>query len=239
MLKPIKLNKVSFLNRKEKWWFHAIRAINLFAYRFWWLILLLFILGITLFYLFCFKHKDQQCEQAKYALNATNNAIKNVSNCSECEPQAVIMDSIPKAPQENCRVHFSGLIMGGEAVDNNISKIYKEDFASEYVGGGFYKSNQKAFPKSVKTTFDGIAVDKGTRLIIYARKNFKGQVLLDIKGPAIINNVMWKDDSRYNHCNTEDFPAHLQVNYPQSVRKWSSSNMWEWSYGSCKIMCNE
>ena len=86
------MNKVSFLNRKEKWWFHAIRAINLFAYRFWWLILVLFILGIALFYLFCFKHKDQQCEQAKYALKATKSAITNSSNCATCNPP---QDAIP------------------------------------------------------------------------------------------------------------------------------------------------
>ena len=233
------MNKVSFLNRKEKWWFHAIRAINLFAYRFWWLILLLFILGIALFYLLCFKHKDQQCEQAKYALKATNNAIKNVANFCECESEAVIMDSIPKAPQENCRVHFSGAFMGANYKSNFISEIYKVDDYSEYVGSGFYPSNELAFPKAVNSTFDGIAIDKGTRLIIYSQKNFQGKVLLDIIGPAIINNVYHKNNNAVNYCNTEDFPAHLQVNYPQSVRKWSSSNMWKWSYGSCKIMCNE
>jgi hypothetical protein len=77
---------VTYLNRKEKWWFHKTRAMNLFAFRFWWLILLFFILCIILFYLFCWQKNYQSCEQAQYALNATKNAIKSSSNCGNCNP---------------------------------------------------------------------------------------------------------------------------------------------------------
>jgi hypothetical protein len=128
--------------------------------------------------------------------------------------------------------------MGGEYDDVGISKIYKTDHASEYVGSGEYKSNEEAFPKAVAQTFDGIAIDKGTRLVIYSEKNFKGSVVLDVTGPAIINNVMWKDDPRYSHCNTDTYSGELQRNYPQSVRKWSRTNMRPWSFGSCKITCD-
>jgi hypothetical protein len=171
-------------------------------------------------------------------------------NCCECtqdtisireeeEMDTLEIDSIPQPPKQNCRVHFSGLVMGGKYVHENISEIYKEDFASEYVGEGFYANNTSAFPKSVRTTFDGIAIDKGTQLIIYSQPNFKGSVLLDIKGPAIINNVKWKNDSRYNRCNTENYSSNLQSNFPQSVRYWSKSDMHDWSYGSCKIICRD
>ena len=144
----------------------------------------------------------------------------------------------PQAPQENCRVFFSGLIVGGQAVQSNISEVYVLDGSSEFVGAGEYPDNIKAFPNSVSTTFDGIAIDAKTRLIIYSKPNFQGQVLLDIDGPVIINNIKWKNDSRYNHCNTDIFPANLQNTYPQSVRRWSNSNMHDWSFGSCKIMCS-
>ena len=144
----------------------------------------------------------------------------------------------PQAPQENCRVFFSGLIVGGQAVQSNISEVYVLDGSSEFVGAGEYPDNTKAFPNSVSTTFDGIAIDAKTRLIIYSKPNFQGQVLLDIDGPVIINNIKWKNDSRYNHCNTDIFPANLQNTYPQSVRRWSNSNMHDWSFGSCKIMCS-
>jgi hypothetical protein len=233
------VKKVTYINRKEKWWFHATRSMNLFAFRFWWLVLLIFFLGLFVYYFFCFNQEVAQCEQYKKALSSSDNSIKKISNCCECEPEAAIMDSIPKAPQENCRVHFSGLFMGASYKSNFISEIYKVDDYSEYVGSGFYPNNELAFPKAVNSTFDGIAIDKGTRLIIYSQKNFQGKVLLDIIGPAIINNIHHKNNNDVNYCNTEDFPAHLQANYPQSVRKWSSTNMWEWSYGSCKIMCNE
>jgi hypothetical protein len=129
--------------------------------------------------------------------------------------------------------------MGGEYGEVGISKIYQEDNCSEYVGEGSYTSNERAFPKSVAKTFDGIAIDKGTRLIIYSKKNFQGRILLDITGPAIINNVLWKYDERYSHCNTDRYPGSLEQNYPRSVRYWSDSDMHPWSYGSCKIMCGD
>lgn len=233
------MKKVTYINRKEKWWFHAIRRINLFAFRFWWFALLIFTLGLVLFYFFCFNHESTQCEQFKRALSSSNNSIQKLSNCCESEREADMINSIPKAPHKNCRVHFSGLFMGANYKSNFISEIYKVDDCSEYVGSGYYPDNELAFPKAVQATFDGIAIDNGTRLIIYSQKNFQGEVLLDITGPAIVNNVHHKNNSAVNYCNTENFPPPLQANYPQSVRKWSSSNMWEWSYGSCKIMCDE
>lgn len=146
-------------------------------------------------------------------------------------------DSIPQKPREGCRAFFTGLVVGGEFQDGDISEIYKLDNYSEYVGEGDYPDNTKAFPKSVATTFDGIAIDKGTQVIIYSKKNFKGKILLDKTGPAVINNVLWKNDSRYSHCNTDTYKEPLQSNFPQSVREWSETNMQEWSYGSLKVIC--
>ena len=241
----------------KKWWVKTIRERNYFGFRYWWfnwavwsLACLLLLYGIF----FQTEIDNSTCLNRNNLLRRVFGIEKAIENCCSCNQERNntiikdsinqdlkrrIKDSIQKAPTQNCRVHFSGLLMGGAAVLNNISKIYQEDYASEYVGGGFYVSNEKAFPKSVAQTFDGIAIDRGTRLIIYSKKNFKGQVLLDIRGPAIINNVIWKDDGRYKQCNTEDFPSNLQSNFPQNVRIWSSSNMHEWSFGSCKIICDQ
>lgn len=82
----IELKRVTYVNRKEKWWFHATRGMNLFAYRFWWLVLLVFVALVTLFYFFCWQQKDELCEHAKYALAATNDAINTSSNCCSCAP---------------------------------------------------------------------------------------------------------------------------------------------------------
>jgi hypothetical protein len=187
------------------------------------------------------------CTQKESIDSLIVNIRRDLDQCCNCskevppppikEPTPPIVDTRPKAPVENCRVHFSGLIMGGKYEEVGISKIYQTDYASEYVGSGEYKSNKKAFPKAVARTFDGIAIDRGTRLIIYSKENFKGTVLLDVKGPAIINNGLYKDEPIYNHCNTDTYPSDLQRNYPQSVRKWSKTNMQTWSSGSCKITC--
>lgn len=85
------MKKVTYINRKEKWWFYATRRMNLFAFRFWWLVLLLFFLGLYLFYFFCSRDKDTNCEHYRMALNSTNRARENSSNCCNClPPQGVI-----------------------------------------------------------------------------------------------------------------------------------------------------
>ncbi len=241
----------------KKWWVKTIRERNYFGFRYWWFNWVVWTLGcFLLFYGIFFQTEidNSTCLNRNNLQRRVFDIEKAIENCCSCN-QTINnpnrndstnqvrnrrnIDSIQKAPTQNCRVHFSGLIMAGEAVFNNSSKIYQEDYASEYVGGGFYVSNEKAFPKSVARTFDGIAIDRGTRLIIYSQKKFKGQVLLDVRGPAIINNMIWKDDERYNHYNTDDFSSNLQSNFPQNVRIWSSSDMHQWSFGSCKIICNQ
>lgn len=144
----------------------------------------------------------------------------------------------PEKPKEGCRAYFSGGIVSGHYEDHGISEVYVIDEFSEYVGAGSYSDNEKAFPKAVAQTFDGIAIDSGTRVIIYSQKNFKGEILLDKTGPAIINNIIWKEDDRYKNCNTETFKEPLQSNFPVSCREWSKEDMHKWSYGSLKVLCN-
>jgi hypothetical protein len=235
---------------RQKWWVKWIRTMNWFSFRYYWFVWLLFLSSCfgLLFWLQndssrinCDTRNAEQTvsrinEQMNYCCGCNNQTDKDsISHVSDS--LKLKEDSIPKPPSENCGVHFTGLVMGGYFVDNNISKIYKTDAYSEYVGSGFYPKNTVAFPKSVKNTFDGIAIDKGTHLIIYSKPNFKGRILLDAVGPKIINNVIWKNDSRYDHCNTDKYPEELQKKYPQKVRTWSNSNMHKWSFGSCKIFC--
>jgi hypothetical protein len=144
---------------------------------------------------------------------------------------------IPEKPKENCRAFFSGGVVAGHYEAHGISEVYVEDNMSEYVGAGLYPDNEKAFPKAVAFTFDGIAIDAGTRVKIYKKKKFKGRVLLNKKGPAIINNNIWKKDPRYQNCLTEIFDDSLQKNFPPKCRKWSKTNMHAWSYGSLKVIC--
>ena len=64
----------------------------------------------------------------------------------------------------------------GQTFDDEVSytsEVYVEDRFSEYVGPGLYTDNTLAFPKAIATTFDGIAIDKGTKVTIYSKKILK------------------------------------------------------------------
>ncbi len=148
-----------------------------------------------------------------------------------------IYDPVPRPPCEGCGVFFTGRLVG-EKVKNSrgLSIPYFVDEWSEYVGSGEYTNNTTAFPKAVASSFDGIAIDSGTRLIIFAEPNFKGDTLLDATGPLIINNVIFK--SSYTYVNTITFPdAKVQATFPPELRTWSETDMQNWSSGSVKIIC--
>ena len=153
----------------------------------------------------------------------------------------VVDGVIVKQPTNNCRAHFSGTLLSDEEEYGNISIIYQTDNFSEYVGEGKYPRGQAAFPKADSTSFDAIAIDHGTQVIIYSEENFKGEILLDEKGPVIIINT-----HRYTEYSvvideilTKKLKEPLNTNFPPSCRKMSKSNMFEWSRGSLKVICNE
>lgn len=138
----------------------------------------------------------------------------------------------PCEEKERCKVHFSGLLMGKKYVQNWVSAAYKDDDCSNIVSDGEYPSNEKAFPKAVATSFDGIAIAPGTRLILYEKKNFEGKVLVDQEGPAIFIHSKYSNAQQYKDLVADNSWAE----YPKSVRKEVS--MTGWDYGSCKIICS-
>jgi len=146
-------------------------------------------------------------------------------------------DPTPQPPCEGCGVFFTGRLVG-EKVENSkgLSIPFFVDEWSEYVGSGEYSDNKKAFPKAVGSSFDGIAIDKGTRLIVYSKPNFQGDVLLDTKGPIIINNIKYK--SSYLYVETITFSDEIQNQFPPAKRIWSETDMQPWSKGSVKIICD-
>ena len=147
-------------------------------------------------------------------------------------------------PEEGNRVHFTGVLFY-DTVQENWTEIPYEGNShyneygldtDDFVSSGDYPSNSLAFPKAVATTFDGIAIDEGTRLIIYSEENFQGEILVDEYGPALINNQLYSSASQVSDFLTKTFsPPELNDKFPPSVRRWSSSNMHSWSYGSCRI----
>ena len=167
----------------------------------------------------------------------SNKLIKTINSYTEGYPIPLKKDAQPELPTKNCGVHFSGGILSDKFAEEGISIIFENDPYGEYVGSGYYPENAKAFPNAVEYTFDAIAVDKGTRLILYRLPNFEGDVLLDIVGPMLITNVKWIDHPQYNAAVTKVFYPQLQALFPPSCRQWSFENMHEWSNGSCRIIC--
>ena len=144
-----------------------------------------------------------------------------------------------KKPTENCRAHFTGCLINDSYDDGHNSLIFKLDKYSEYVGEGDYPRASRAFAKASGSSFDGIAIDKNTRVIIYSRRNFKGNVVLDVTGPALINNIKWKGDASLNDINNRVLNQPYEKMFPKSCRRFSKSDMNSWSNGSLKVICNE
>ena len=156
-------------------------------------------------------------------------------------------EPLPK-PTENCGVHFCGGLLTDEKIDLGEKHhgqvfystiIFQEDFCSEYVGQGFFPDNTKAFPKAVETTFDSFAVSAGTRLIIYREPNYEGGEVINIKGPALVYNCGVKSNQYMDVTYSQTFTPALQKLFPPERRQWSSEDMHNWSYGSCKIICEK
>jgi len=146
----------------------------------------------------------------------------------------------PSNPQAGGRVHFTGVWLA-DFIDNDIySRIpYQRDEYGEYVGVGEYPDNMKAFPNSIAHTFDAVAVDAGTRVTIFSKPNFEGEVLWDKVGPAIIANSLWMRDSRYAPHLHRMWKEPLNSIFPPQVREWSCTNMHAWNTGSLIIQDGE
>lgn len=75
-----------FVNKKEKWWFYSIRRINLLAYHFWWLFLVLFLILLLSFLFFCMPLKNSNCAQFDNSLSLVSDASRDLDSCCNCEP---------------------------------------------------------------------------------------------------------------------------------------------------------
>ena len=202
-------------------------------------LLLLALIGLLLWYLLG-KHNLNFC-----GCDCNCNEVVVVPDSSIVpKPYPVEIDTIREdevlpEPTENCGVHFSGWYLSDrdEYPWRDCSKIFEEDEYGEYVGQGYYPDNTKILPKSMRNTFDAVAVRKGTHLIIYSEPNFKGRKVLDVTGPMLIENVYAQRS--YGKLMRYTFSGELQEMFPPERRQWSSENMHSWANGSCKIICEE
>ncbi len=152
----------------------------------------------------------------------------------------------PYTLEKSCNVFFSGLLVSDHADSDKTgnwntwnSQFFIEDDYSESVKSGNYPDAKKAFPKANKATFDGIAINQGTRLIIFKHKNFEGDTIIDIEGPAIINNIIYRGYYPDKKWRKRAYNKYYNDRFPPSTRKWSKTDMTKWGLGSLQIICSE
>ena len=155
---------------------------------------------IAIIIILLMKHYESEkecfdCNEMQEKIDNIEQKIKDI-DCLDCdwenidgeevqeptENDTIIDGEIVNKPTANCRAHFSGLLISDYYESETRSKIWVIDDASEYVGEGEYPRAINAFPRAHEATFDGIAIDKNTRVIIYSEENFKGDVLLNEAG---------------------------------------------------------
>lgn len=210
---------------------------------------------IAIIIILLMKHYESEkecfdCNEMQEKIDNIEQKIKDI-DCLDCdwenidgeevqeptENDTIIDGEIVQKPTNNCRAHFSGLLMNDLFKDGLYTKIFHVDQYSEYVGEGEYPRAKLAFPKSDTSTFDGIAIDKNTSVIIYSKKDFQGEILLDITGPSIITNRKW--NGIYEDIRNKNLINELETIFPENCRKYSKSDMHNWSQGSLKVICNE
>ena len=183
--------------------------------------------------------------------------------------------SPPSPPTPECFVQFDGLFIT-DISDSPLDKfpcgyanspstsveIYTGNSrkkSGETVGYGDISGNiEDILPNAAKYTFDSMAIAPNVRVRIFEEANFKGSLILDKTGPAVIYNVIWKnDDTPEYSCdgvstslkaaiasamsrpwqgyNQHDVPWNSI--FPPSTRIWSGTDMTTWSAGSINITC--
>ena len=190
--------------------------------------------------------RDQQYQQVIYRADSLYNEMLFQDAIDEYQKALVVknaqyaQDQLGKAHQNLYRltkVQFSGLVIADTYNDSLCSKAATGDIYSDFISPGQYNYTEGALLYSPYQTLDGIVVPANTRLIVYSEPNFKGKVLLDVAGPAVINNVAKQKDPKVKALQTKNYtPATLQKMYPPTVRVWSQTDMSTWTKGSFEIV---
>ncbi len=134
-----------------------------------------------------------------------------------------------QCPTPTCFFNVSGGVLLNNYKYGVASAIGQPEYFSNLVGPGNYPTtNPGPFGKADQYTFDGIAIGSDTHIIIYSQPWFQGGVVLDIKGPIVINNYVWRDYpltaallSSWQYEWWSGGPYNILNQFPPSTRKWS------------------
>jgi hypothetical protein len=127
-------------------------------------------------------------------------------------------------------IHFTGAVMSDTFVLTHFSRAFVNDQYSDFLKPGKYPDGNASLPKSIASSLDGIAIPKKTRLVVYNQPHLKGTILIDITGPAIVNNSQFETSDFYAVANKKNYSRGLQEIFPQKVRRWTDSGNLSMSY---------
>lgn len=152
-------------------------------------------------------------------------------------------EEYPKAKMERAKAHierwktvqFCSLPISDTLIENRSSRAFMPDAYSDFLPEGKYWSIKEYLLASGSGFVGAIAIPANTRLVIYSEPNYKGQILLDIAGPAIIYNGVKKNDPAWMETHSRNFIAPLQAIFPANTRIWSKGDLNQWSNGSMEI----
>jgi len=153
-------------------------------------------------------------------------------------------DEYPRAKIEQAKareelwhtVHFSSLLISDSSITDLSSEVFPTDSYSNFIPLGQYPVLNGFSWGSNNQTPNGIAIPANMRFVVYSESHFKGKVLIDVVGPAIINNGSRKVQAESVTVHTKQFDEPLQTIFPQTLRIWSTGDMKEWYKGSMEIV---
>lgn len=102
---------------------------------------------------------------------------------------------------------------------------------------GRYSSMEDTILVAIRYTWDTILIPEGTRLLLFSRANFSGDILLDQTGPYYLANHIWIGDDRYLWAMKDTvWTGDIGLMFPAETRNWTDGkNMHFWRRGSCII----
>jgi hypothetical protein len=142
-------------NRKEKFWFHHIRAVNYFSYRYWWLVLLSFFFYLILWFIFCFKTPYNNCANSQLVSQSLQRVNDGLDNCCDCGSKSIY----PPAPDCPDRVMVFQVCNSNKAIDDNFEvllnavSIGKLDLKSNDEVGSIFIASKNPNIKVVEPDF--------------------------------------------------------------------------------------
>ncbi len=132
-------------------------------------------------------------------------------------------------------VHFSSVLISDSSITDVSSQAFSTDSYSNFLPKGQYPVLNGFSWGASNQTPNGIAVPANVHFVIYSEPYFKGKILVDVVGPAIINNSSKKSHAASVVAHSKTFGLPLQSIFPQAVRIWSVGDMKEWFKGSMEI----